>query len=218
MSKKPKSLTKKVLITGFLFCSFIICTTLFSYFYVEKFHSYCYDDFSHIPHNRVGVLLGTAPRIADGRNNLFFTYRIDAAVALYEKKKIDFILISGDNHTREYNESKAMQDALLKRGVSKEKIILDYAGFRTLDSIVRAQKVFGQNAFTVISQPFHNKRAMVIAHHNNIDAICANAKDVPISQSPRVRIREAFARVKVLLDIYILKTDPKFLGEEIVIE
>ncbi len=218
MSFTAKS-TKRILVTICIFlCTVVLCSIIGAYVYVNHFSHYCYTDFSTIPHNHVGLLLGTASHMANGRANAFFVYRIDAAATLFENKKIDYILISGDNSTREYNESAAMQHALIAKGVPPDRIVLDYAGFRTLDSIVRAKKVFGQNAFTVISQPFHNERAMVIARHNNIDAICANAQDVPLTRSPRVRIREIFARVKVILDLYILKTEPKFLGEEIVIE
>lgn len=215
MPRSQKNYKKILKITLLLACVLFMSLIFVSYFYVDSFSTHCHDDLSTIPHNCVGLLLGTAPLMADGRDNLFFVYRIDAAVELFENDKIDFILISGDNHTREYDESTAMQNALTERGIPEDKIVLDYAGFRTLDSIVRAKEVFGQDAFTVISQPFHNERAMLIAHHNDIDAICANAKDVPASLSPRIRIREVLARVKVMLDIYVLNTQPKFLGEGI---
>ena len=218
MSTLQKNHQKIIQITFLFICISVVCVMIGSYLFIDSFDRYCHDDFSTIPHNRVGLLLGTSPKMADGRDNLFFVYRIDTAVELFENGKIDYILISGDNSTREYDESTAMQEALIERGVPKDKLVLDYAGFRTLDSVVRAHEVFGQDTFTVISQPFHCERAMFITHKNNINAICANAKDVPVSLSPRIRIREVLARVKVMLDIYVLNTQPKFLGEEIIIE
>lgn len=212
---KPLNIVNKTLWTVLIFTLFILIA---SYIFVDSFDRYCFDDLSDIPHNRVGLLLGTAPHMIDGRDNLFFSYRIDTAVALFRAHKIDYILISGDNRTRGYNEPVAMQEALVAKGIPEEKLILDYAGFRTLDSVVRAKEIFGQDQFTIISQKFHNERAAFIAQHYDIDAICANAKDVPLTLSPRVRIREILARVNVVLDMYILNTQPKFLGEKIEIK
>lgn len=105
-------------------------------------------------------------------NNVFFSTRIEAAKTLYERGKIKHILVSGDNSTAAYNEPESMRKALLKAGIPKEDITLDYAGFRTLDSVVRANVIFGQeNGFTIISQPFHVERALFLARANGIDAI-----------------------------------------------
>ena len=91
---------------------------------------------------------------------------------LYERGKIHHILVSGDNSTAAYNEPEAMRKSLVKAGIPERDITLDYAGFRTLDSVVRASEVFGQGSgFTIISQPFHVERALFIARANHIDAI-----------------------------------------------
>ncbi|MGB0177627.1 MAG: SanA/YdcF family protein, partial [Owenweeksia sp.] len=99
----------------------------------------------------------------------------------------------------------------------EERIVLDYAGFRTFDSMVRAREVFGQQAFTVISQPFHNERAIFIARKFGIEAYGYNAPDVIGAGGFRTKVREVGARVKMVLDIYVLNTQPKFLGEKIII-
>ncbi len=209
---------KKHIITYGTFLGAILCALVcFAYAFVGSYRTFCFDDMTDIPHNTVGVLLGTAPKLPDGRNNLFFIYRIDAAVALYENDKVDIFLISGDNHTTQYNEPLAMKNALMAHDIPEDKIVLDYAGFRTLDSMVRAHKVFGQDTFTVISQPFHNERAVCIARAHGLNVIGANARDVPFARSMRVRIREVGARVKVLLDLFVFHTQPKFLGEPITI-
>lgn len=164
--------------------------------------------------NKVGMVLGTAKYRAKGGINLYFKYRIDATVQLYNSGKIEFVLVSGDNSTQYYNEPEAFKKELIKRGIPEHKIFLDYAGFRTLDSVVRASKVFGQNRITIISQKFHNERAIYLAEHFGIEAIGFNAKDVSKNYGFKTRVREYFARSKAVLDV-IFKVKPKFLGEKI---
>ena len=168
-----------------------------------------------IPKNRVGVLLGTGKLVYNGRVNSFYSARIRAAAALYHAGKVDYLLVSGDNHTKGYNEPEDMQQDLIRAGVPERAIYLDYAGFRTFDSMIRAKKVFGESRFTVISQKFHNERAIFIAQRNGIEAVGYNANDVPEAYGNSVLFREKFARLKAVLDVYLLRTQPKFLGEPI---
>ncbi|HAD97039.1 MAG TPA: protein SanA [Cryomorphaceae bacterium] len=170
-----------------------------------------------LPAQKVGLMLGTSPRLSGGRPNLYFTYRVQAATDLYEQGKIEYILVSGDNRKKEYNEPRAMRDALIKKGISEDHIILDYAGFRTFDSMIRAEKVFGQDSFIVISQPFHNERAVFIARKSGIEAYGFNARDVDVAAGFKTKLREVGARVKMILDIYVLHTEPKFLGDPVII-
>lgn len=165
-----------------------------------------------IPHNKVGLLLGTSKYNKSGTINIFYKRRIEAAVQLFKSGKIDYVLVSGDNSTKTYDEPTTFKEDLIEAGVPEDRIVLDYAGFRTLDSIVRAKEVFGQNTFTIISQQFHNERALYIAKQHDIDAIAFNAQDAKGSTDRKVKIREAFARVKMMLDLIVGK-DPKFLGQ-----
>jgi SanA protein len=105
-----------------------------------------------------------------------------------------------------------MRDALVAAQVPAESIALDYAGFRTLDSVVRAKEVFGQTRLTVVSEPFHNYRALFICRRYGIDAVAFNARPVSLRTSRWPAVREWLARVKVVLDLYVLRTQPKFLG------
>lgn len=176
-----------------------------------------YTSIEKIPHNKIGLLLGTSKTLSKGQINLYYQYRIDAAVALYKAGKIDFILVSGDNGREGYDETSAMQADLIAMGVPKEKIFMDYAGFRTLDSILRCKEVFGEQSITVISQPFHNQRAVFIARHKGLIAIAFNARDVAINNGFKTQVREKFARVKMLLDLAFNKK-AKFYGEKIEIK
>ncbi|MDZ4846086.1 MAG: ElyC/SanA/YdcF family protein [Chitinophagales bacterium] len=174
-----------------------------------------YNDLNGIPENRVGLVLGTSKFLSDGSENLFFTYRLEAAAQLYLLGKIDHVIVSGDNRMENYNEPREMKRMLVKLGIPTEKVHFDFAGFRTLDSVVRCKEVFGQNKFTIISQQFHNERAVFIARKRGIDAIAFNAQDVGLQTGFKTNTREILARVKVVIDLYILNTQPKFLGEKI---
>lgn len=177
---------------------------------------YVQNDLQDLSHKKVGLVLGTSRRVASGKTNYFFTYRIDAAVRLFNSGKIDYILVSGDNGTKEYNEPRDMQRALMAAGIPENKIVLDYAGFRTLDSIIRCRDVFGQDNFIIVTQQFHNERAVFLAHANGIKAYGYNARDVSRKATIKTRVREVFARTKVFIDL-VTEKQPKFLGEKIVI-
>lgn len=177
-----------------------------------------YDKVEAVPKNDVALLLGTARKLSSGRENLYFTYRIRATSELYHSSKIKHIIVSGDNHVHSYNEPEDMKKALMENGIPEDRITLDFAGFRTLDSVVRCKKVFQQNKFTIISQKFHNERAIFIANKYGIEAIAFNAKDVGAAYGRKTRLREHFAKVKAVLDLYLLRKQPKFLGEKITID
>lgn len=170
-----------------------------------------------IPENEVGIVLGTSKRLRGGQPNTYYNNRIDATVILYNAHKIDFVLVSGDNGTIYYNEPTTMKKDLVSAGIPEDRIFLDYAGFRTLDSMVRAKEVFGLEHATIISQKFHNERAIYLAEKKGLKAIGFNAEDVSIESGFKVQLREYFARVKVFLDL-ALKTQPKFYGDRITIE
>jgi len=177
-----------------------------------------YDDVSAIPFNRVGLLLGTSPKGRTGNPNVFYIRRIEACVALYQAGKIDRILVSGDNSHATYDEPTCIKEDLIAAGVPDSVIYLDYAGFRTYDSMVRAKEVFGLTSFTIISQPFHNERALYIATRKGLDVIAFNAPDVQLHRwQIRMTVREWLARTKAVMDVYTCK-QPHFLGEPITIE
>ena len=177
----------------------------------KNFVSY---DIQKLPNEKVGLMLGTSKILKSGWKNLYFFNRIDAAEQLYKSGKIKYILISGDNSTKDYSEPEDMQAELLKRGIPADKIVLDFAGFRTLDSVVRAKEIFGQNSFIIISQKFHNERAVFLAQHYGIKAYGFNAKDVNKYFGFKTKVREYFARAKVFVD-FLLGVEPKFGGEKV---
>lgn len=166
--------------------------------------------------NKVGLILGTTKRLRDGRINLYYQFRLEAAIQLFKSGKIKYIVISGDNSSTDYDEPTDFKDDLIKAGIPENKLFLDFAGFRTLDSVVRIKEIFGQNAVTIISQQFHNERAIYLAEHFNIKAIGFNAKGISGRYALKVQLREYLARVKVFVDI-VFNVQPKFLGDKIAI-
>ena len=183
----------------------IVAITIIANYTVEhKTDTLIYKDASTILCNKTGLLLGTSKTLRSGAPNQYFQNRIQAAVALFKAGKIETVVISGDNSSEGYNEPEDMN-------------YLDYAGFRTLDSVVRMEKIFGQHRFTVISQDFHNRRAIYIAQAKGLQAIGYNAQDVDAYSGFKTQLREKFARVKLFMDLYTNKS-PKFLGDPVIIK
>ncbi|SDE12972.1 SanA protein [Pricia antarctica] len=170
-----------------------------------------------IPKNKVGLVLGTSKKLIGGLPNPYYTFRIRAAVELFQADKVDFILVSGDNGTTYYNEPQTFKNDLVKGGIPRDIIFLDYAGFRTLDSMVRAKEVFGLDSVTVISQQFHNERAIYLGEKKGLVAIGYNAEDISMQYGLKVQLREYLARVKVFIDL-LFNTKPKFYGERVEIK
>lgn len=203
----------------FLIISF---TVLFLSIWLANFYvtynafDYIYDNVDKIPSNKVGLVLGTSKKLSNGMDNPYFTKRITAAYALFKNQKIQYIIVSGDNSKSSYNEPLDMKNDLVALGVPEQNIFLDYAGFRTLDSVYRTNAIFNQSSFTIISQEFHNQRAVYIAKYLGLDAVAFNAKDVNSSFGYKTILREKLAKVKVLLDQFF-GTKPKFLGDKIII-
>jgi SanA protein len=192
------------LLTVFL-CNYIIRNTA---------KNKLYSDVNTVPYNKVGLLLGTSKRLNSGYPNLYYDYRIEAATRLLKEGKIKYLIISGDNSRKEYSEPEDMRADLIAAGIDSSLIFLDYAGFRTFDSIVRLKEIFSQHSVTIISQQFHNERALYMASREGISAIAFNATDVSAKYGFRVQLREKLARVKVFVD-YWFGTKPKFLGDKV---
>ncbi len=176
-----------------------------------------YNDIKALPVTDVALVLGTAKFAVGGRPNLFYMPRLEAAAELYLAGKVRGIVVSGDNATRSYNEPQRMKRDLVALGVPPKHITCDYAGLRTLDSVVRMAKVFGTARYTIVSQPFHVMRALYLADAHGHDAIGYGARDVPSSYGTKVRLRETLARAMALVDVNFLNRKPKFLGDPVTV-
>ena len=215
MKSKWKVWLKRVLLTG-LGC-FLLGIALLAYAYYSASwasRGKLFDDVSKLPAAKVGLVFGTSDRYK-GRENKYFRYRIDAAVEVWNSGKVETLIVSGDNREEDYNEPKKMKVALVKEGVPEDRIVCDYAGLRTLDSVVRAKRIFGANKIIVISQQFQNERAIYLAQANEMEAYGFNAQDVDFKAGFKTQFREIGARVKMWLDVNYLDTKPTHLGDKV---
>ena len=162
-----------------------------------------FDDVDSIPHRKVGLIIGTPPISTwDGRKSDYLDNRIEAGADLYKAGKVDWLVVSGRVHENGYDEPVVMCVSLIKRGVDSTRIILDYDGTRTLNSIAKMRDVYCQDSIPIISQEYHSERALYHAKHLGIDAIAFNA-ETPDRRTPwwRNRGREVLARVKLFIDL-----------------
>lgn len=170
-------------------------------------------ELEHVAAVDVALVLGTSQWSVEGHPNRHFAGRMDAVAALYHAGKVRHILASGANPEIYYNEPQRMLEALVERGVPESDITLDFAGRRTLDSVVRAHRVFGLKRFVVVSQPYHLYRAMYLARAHGLQVQGYAAAQPPLAERWRVELREIMARLLAVLDLHVLHTAPQMLGE-----
>lgn len=211
-------LKRRIVLPAILICFLFAGTILACNLLVSSNGKYVFENPDELPEISTALVLGTAPTTRDGNANVYFIARIVAAKALFDSGKIKSILVSGDNRTLAYNEPQAMKDALVRLGIPEEKIYCDYAGLRTLDSVVRARKIFGLEKFIVVSQAFHCERAVFLARSCGIEAFGFVAEEnPPLLYKIKIWLRERLARVAAVADI-LLRRSPKHLGEPVLIK
>jgi SanA protein len=198
-TKHFKKFTKWTIALSFFLLMGVLLANIWIVISTEEKNYY---NIRNMPSNDVGLVLGTSRAIHGGKENMFFRYRMEAAARLYKEGKIKFLILSGNHDSVFYNEPNDMKKALMSLGVPENVMTLDFAGFRTYDSIIRCKEVFNQSKFTIISQPTHNARALFLADQLGIDAVAFAAQDVPSGY--KTYLREYFARPKAILDVYFL--------------
>jgi SanA protein len=191
----------------------LACLTICDRYVASASDGLVYRDVSQTPSRPVALVLGTAKYVQGGRRNLFYISRIEAAAQLYKAGKVRAIVVSGDNGRVEYDEPSQMKADLVELGVPAEFITCDYAGFCTLDSVHRAERVFQESQYIVVSQEFHVRRALFIAADRGHDAVGYAVPTPGGYWGAKVRLREVLARVKAVLQVHALGSDPKYLGQ-----
>ena len=180
-------------------------------------YSESYTNIEDFSPREIALVLGTSNKLVSGEENPFFKDRIKTAIDLYNGGKIKYILVSGDNRSKYYNEPVMMQQALIEKGIPENVITLDYAGLRTLDSIIRCKEIFGQDSIVIVTQKFHSYRALFLSNHYGISAVAVDTGSLPLSVSIKTIIREFLARPKALWDTYITHQQPRHLGDKEII-
>ena len=209
----------KLLLLSALIVAVVYTVSVYNYQRMEEgAKGIIYSDVNTIPAKRAALVLGCSKYLSGNRINYFYKYRIEAAVKLFKAGKVKAIVVSGDNGRKSYDEPTQMRDDLVKAGVPSKYIQLDYAGFRTLDSIVRAKAIFDLEDYIIVSQKFHLERAIYIAHAKGQKVLGFVAKDFSNTiWAKRMRRRELLARIKAVLDVDILGVEPKFYGKKVLV-
>lgn len=203
-----------ILVLGLVFVSVLFGSEAWIAHCAER---YAAAEANALPSVPVAVVLGTTPVLQGKWANPYFQPRLESAATLFHAGKVRAVIASGDHGTREYDEPTVMKERLVALGVPAERVVCDYAGFRTLDSVLRAKLVFGQRRVIFVSQRFHHLRAVYLARALGMEAWGLDAADPPAHLTLKTRLREKFACVKALLDVHVLGTQPRFLGEPVVV-
>lgn len=191
--------------------SFLVISNL----WVSRYAQYSTSHLDALPTEPVCLVLGTNKTLANGQPNSFYQYRMEAAAQVYHAGKCQKFIVSGALPTAQYNEPDEMKSSLIALGVPAEIIHCDYAGIRTLDSVVRFQQIFGQSSGIVVSQEFHNARAIYIGQHHQINLTGFNAQEVSKYYTLKTRLREVLSKGLVVLDVLVFHTQPRHLGDKI---
>jgi SanA protein len=197
------------------FICIVVVALTYANMLIKSYREYTTQSVADLTPQYACLVLGTSKILANGYANLFYKYRIKAAAEVYSAGRCRKIIVSGDNRRSDYNEPEEMKASLISMGIPESDIHCDYAGGRTLDSVVRFNAIFGQGSGIVISQQFHNERAIYIARHRGINLYGYNAQEVDIYNALKTKIREVFSRMLAVLDVVVLNSQPRHYGEKI---
>lgn len=160
----------------------------------------------------VAIVFGAAA-YASGPSPVFAD-RLTVAANLYKSGMVKKILVSGDNSTVHYNEPLSGKEFLLDTGIKESDILLDYAGFRSYDTCMRAKKVFGINRAILVTQEFHLPRVVFLCEFSGIKSVGVSADMREYASMTKNNIREYIAQQVAFYQVFLLDYSPKFLGEE----
>ncbi len=160
----------------------------------------------------VAIVFGAA--VYSSGPSPIFSDRLTVAANLYKSGMVQRILVSGDNSEEYYNEPKAGKEFLLKKGIKEGDIILDYAGFRSYDTCIRAYKIFGVEEALLVSQEFHLPRVVFLCSHSGIKSTGISADMRAYSNMYKNYFREYLATQLGFYQVLWGDYEPKFLGKE----
>lgn len=203
---------RRVLIALFILMAM---TVAYSNHKVIGYEKFSVREVGDLPVEKTCLVLGTSKFLSGGGVNQFYAARMEAAKLAYSAGKCSKFVVSGDNRKNDYNEPEQMKQSLLELGVPAENIYCDYAGGRTLDSVLRFKHIFGQSSGIVISQEFHNARAIYIGRASGINLVGFSAKDADAYNGFRTKVREIFSRMRAVADVELFHSEPRHYGDAI---
>ena len=182
---------------------FFMTIVLANFHVIQSTKTQVFSQIAQLPDSKFCLVLGANPYSEACQN------RLSAAAELYKKGKVKHILVSGDNSRKDYNEPVEMKKDLIRMGVIAGDITVDYAGFRTLDSIYRAKNVFNVHEMIIVTQEFHANRAVYLANAHKVEAVAYTADKTQFEKINKTR--ELAARMMALLDV-IIRREAHFTG------
>lgn len=204
-----KKHTKKLVSISIMGIAIVICVN----FYVKsKTNDFIYNSEKEITPTNVGIIFGAG--INGDRPSKYLKDRLDAGIRLYKSKKINKILLSGDNGSDEHDELTVMKTYCYQHGVDTTKIYIDYAGFDTYSTMSRAKNIFKIDKAVLISQKYHLNRAIYIGNKMGVQSVGFSANSGEYKGYKYVCFREYFSIFKSVIDVFRSRK-PHFLGTEI---
>jgi SanA protein len=198
----------------FLFCATVLLV-VWANAKVMGYRDQAFSQVDALPTQKACLVLGASKYVSSGAENSFYRNRMAAAKQMFDAGKCAKIVVSGDNRRSDYNEPEDMKQSLVALGVPQDRIHCDYAGGRTLDSVLRFKHIFGQASGIVVSQAFHNERAIYIGQAHGMALVGFNAQEVDLVFGLRTQLREVFSRVRAVLDVEVFHSNPRHYGEAI---
>ncbi len=150
----------------------------------------------------------------DGTPNHMLQDRLDKGIELYREGVAPKLLLSGDNGQEEYDEVNAMKEYALNAGIPSKDIFMDHAGFSTYESMYRARDIFLVKKAIIITQKYHQYRALYTARGLGVEGYGVVAEPRIYAGQKYRDIREILARYKDFLKMTV-KPEPTYLGETI---
>jgi len=190
----------------------LIAVLSVNYHITSSTKKYIHYSLKKFPKNDVGIIFGAG--INGNQPSKYLKDRLDAGILLYKAKRINKILLSGDNGREEYDELTVMKNYCYQHGVDTTKIYIDYAGFDTYSTMYRAKHIFKIKKATLISQEYHLNRALYIGRNLGIKSAGYSANKGEYSGYNYVKFREYLSRFKSFFDVF-RNREPKFLGNSI---
>ncbi len=212
---KKNNILFKISLIMFIVLIVVLIATFGIYFHVTKIGSaYIYDDSESVITKPVAIVFG-AGYYENGRLSPILQDRVDTAIELYKKGKVKKILMTGANNTSSYDEPSAMKRYAINKNIPSNDIVLDYAGFRTYDSVYRARDVFLVKSAILVTQRYHLYRAIYIGRKLGLDVVGVQSDKRRYIREDWYETREFLAIILCFVETNITKPHPKFLGEEI---
>ena len=151
---------------------------------------------------------------ADGTPTPMLRDRLEVGIRLYNEGVVPKLLLSGDHGQVEYNEIGCMYRYCLEAGIPEEDIFLDHAGFSTYDSMHRAKSIFCVERAIVVTQTYHEFRALYIGEAMGIKVTRVASDQQRYAGFSLREAREILARDKDFFKA-LFKASPYYGGEEI---